>query len=307
MEYAIPAALAVFALWFALSGMFIVRQQEVAIIERLGKYLRAAPAGLNFKVPFIDGTRGRMSLQVRELDIPGKFKTKDNNFIDIFVRVQYLVLPGKVYEAFYLLANPVEQISAFVSNTVRAKVADMDLSDVFSHQDSIGDAVNSQLSARMEQFGYQITNALVTEILPSPEVIAAMNKVIQTENLKRAAENEGEAHRIQMVKKAEAEAQSKKLQGTGIADQRVEIAKGIKAAAELVREGMGGADDTAVMQLLLLNQHYDMLNNIGATNAKIMLVPYSPNSVSELQQTITGMFMGHESAGAEVQKPPPMR
>ncbi|MBN8689702.1 MAG: SPFH domain-containing protein [Armatimonadetes bacterium] len=305
MENIVTIVLSVLGVIILFSGLFIVQQQEVAVIERLGKFVRTAGPGLNFKIPLIESVRGRVSLQVRELDIPGKFKTRDNNFISVFVRVQFIVIPTSVYEAFYLLANPAEQISAFVSNTVRAKVADMNLADVFAHQDSIGEAVNMQLSTRMAQFGFQITNSLVTEIMPAAEVVAAMNKVLETENLKKAAENEGEAHRIQMVKKAEAEAESKKLQGEGIANQRIEIAKGIKIAAELMREGMSGADDHAVMQLLILNQHYDMLNNIGQSNAKIMLVPFSPQSVEDLQKSIAGMFMGAEAAGGVPGPKPP--
>lgn len=287
------------------SGLFIVQQQEVALVERLGKFVGVAKPGLNFKIPVLDIVRGRVNLRVKELDIPGKFKTRDNNFIDILVRVQFIILPDKVYEAFYLLQNPAEQIAAFVSNTVRAKVADMDLQEVFAHQDTIGEEVNKQLSERMAQFGYQITNSLITEIMPAHEVIQAMNKVLETENLKRAAENEGEAHRIQIVKKALADAESKKLQGEGIANQRIEIAKGIRAAASLVREGMAGANDAAVMQLLILNQHYDMLNNIGQNNAKIMLIPFAPSAVQELQNTIAGMFIAEESQKDAAPKPPP--
>lgn len=295
MEIVIWIGAGIFVLLSFFGLFFTVPQQELFIIERLGKFVRTASPGLNFKIPFFEAIRGKMSLRVREIDIPGDFKTRDNVFIAVMVRVQYFVLPTKIYDAFYRLTNPEQQISGFVLNTVRAEVAKMNLQDVFEHQDAIGTAVNLQLSQRMADFGFEINNSLITSISPAEEVVDAMNRVLATQNLKQAAQNEGEALKIKAVLEAEANSASKKLQGEGVAAERIAIARGILESAQLLEHGIDGVSNEEAMKTLLLTQYFDTLKDIGAkSGSRVVFLPNSPSGLQDVQSSILAFMAAQE-------------
>lgn len=286
-------------LWVVFSAAFIVGQQDVYLIQRFGKFQRTALAGLNFKIPFLDRVAGRVSLRIRELDIPGQFKTSDNVFVNMIIRVQYSVLPDKAADAFYKLSSPEQQISAFVLNVVRGEVAKMQLRDVFEHQDTIGSAINSQLSISMMEFGFQIRNALVNEVRPAEEVVTAMNRVLATENEKVAAKNQGEAHKLRLVLQAEAEAEAKRLQGEGIAKQREAIVSGLASSVESLREAMPGADASDLMRLVLLNQYFDALRDIaGGEKSKVVFMPSNPGAIQGFSDQLFQAMVGAQEAGS---------
>lgn len=306
MEVLMLVVVVVFALMTFFGAFFAVPQQELFIIERLGKFVRPAQPGLNFKIPFLERIRGKMSLRVRELDIPGDFKTQDNVFIQVMVRVQYFVLPSKIYDAFYRLTNPEQQIAAFVLNTVRAEVAGMNLQDVFMHQDAIGTAVNRELSARMADFGFEITNSLITAISPPNEVVDAMNKVLATQNLMQAAQNEGNALKIKAVLEAEANSASKKLQGEGVAAERIAIARGILESATLLEEGIAGVSNTEAMKTLLLTQYFDTMKDIGAkSGSRVIFLSNSPSGLRDAESSIMSFMAAQEGSVPNPGKPAP--
>ena len=258
-----PIVLILIALFFFFSTLFVVGQQDAFIIQRLGKFSRVARAGLNFKIPVLELVAGRLSLRIRELDIPGQFKTSDNVFVTMVLRVQYSVIPEQAADAFYKLQAPEQQISAFVLNVVRGEVAKMVLRDVFEHQDTIGTAVNQQLSISMTEFGFLIRNALVNEVRPAEEVVTAMNRVQASENEKTAAKLQGEAAKFKTVLHAEAEAEAKRLQGEGIAAQREAIVRGLSVSVESLRTAMPTADPQTLMNLVLINQYFDAMRDIS--------------------------------------------
>lgn len=298
----------IFGLILLFTGMFTVPQQQLYMIERFGKFLRVARPGLNFKIPILDIVRGKVSLRVREIDIPGEFKTKDNVFVQVMVRVQYLVLADKAYDAFYRLTDPEQQIAGFVLNTVRAEVARMNLQDTFEHQDAIGDAVNTQLSERMKEFGFEINNSLVTAISPPQDVVSALNRVLATQNLKLAAQNEGEALKIKSVLDAEASSASKKLQGEGVAAERIAIARGILESAKMLEEGIAGVSNQEAMKTLLLTQYFDTLKDIGAkSGAKVVFLPNSPHGLKDAESSIVAFMSAFEgnAMSAHPSGPPP--
>ncbi len=210
-----------------LSGLFIVKQQSSAIVERFGRFLVVRKPGLHIKIPLVDKIAGRLSLRILQLDVIVETKTKDDVFVKLKVSVQYKVIEEKVYDAFYRLDFPQDQITSYVFDVVRAEVPKMILDDVFEKKDEIANAVKSELNDAMSNYGYDIIKALVTDIDPDAEVKTAMNKINAAERQKVAAQYEGDAARILIVEKAKAEAESKRLQGQGIADQRREIARGL--------------------------------------------------------------------------------
>lgn len=269
------------------SGLFVIDHQTCGIIERFGKFHRIAGPGLNFKIPFIDNVRYRMSLRIHQLDVEVETKTKDNVFVKIVVAVQYRVLQDKVYDAFYALNDPRHQITSFVFDLVRARVPNLILDDVFSKKDNIADAVKEELYAPMAEFGYEIIKALVTDIDPDKNVKAAMNEINTAQRLRVAATEKGEAEKILRVKQAEAEAESSILHGKGIAGQRQAIIEGLgQSVDEFVRQ-IPEASASKVMDMVLLIQYIDTLKELSNNSkSNVIFVPNSPGNVGDLANQI---------------------
>lgn len=286
MEYVIGALVVlVLALivFLAFGPFFTVQQQSTAIVQRFGKFMRVAPPGLNIKLPLIETVAGRINLRVQQLDVRVETKTEDNVFVLVVVSVQYAVLPDKVYDAFYKLADPHTQMSAFIFDVVRARVPLQRLDDVFEKKDEIADAVKNELSHVMYDFGYGIVKALVTDIEPDHKVKEAMNEINAAQRLRIAATEKGEADRILKVKAAEAEAQSKALQGKGIADQRRAIVEGLRESVDEFQKSVPGTSAQDVMNLVLMTQYFDTLKEIGATaRSNTILIPHTPGNMTEL-------------------------
>ena len=291
---------ALLALLVAALTFFTVEQQTAAVIQRFGKFVRVAMPGLNAKAPFIDSVAGRISLRVQQLDVKVETKTEDNVFVHVVVAVQFYVLPAKVYEAFYRLGNAATQITAFVFDVVRARVPRIKLDDVFAKKDEIADVVKSELAHVMEDFGYGIVKALVTDIDPDAKVKQAMNEINAAQRLRVAATEKGEADRILKVKAAEAEAQSKALQGKGIADQRKAIVEGLRESVDEFQRGVPGATAHDVMNLVLMTQYFDTLKEIGAAaRSNTILIPHSPGNLTDLAaQVRNAMITADETSRA---------
>jgi regulator of protease activity HflC (stomatin/prohibitin superfamily) len=278
-----------------ITGLFIVNQQEAAIIERLGKYKRVAQAGLNFKIPFIDWISGKVSLKVQQLDVKIDTKTKDNVIVQIQVSVQYRIKSDGVYDAFYKLENHSQQITAYVLDLVRSEIPTMILDDVFEKKDTIANAVSKELTQTMREFGYEIVKALVTNIELEEKVKNAMNEINEQQRLQVAAQAKGEAEKILIVKRAEAEAESKKLQGEGTANQRRAIVDGLRQSVDEFQKTVSGVTAGDIMQLVLVTQYFDMLKEVGASNkSSTILLPHSPESFKSLAaQMQTSIMTGN--------------
>ena len=240
--------LAFFGLIILFSSFFTVKQQTAVVIERFGKFTSIRNSGLQLKIPIIDRVAGRVNLRIQQLDVLIETKTKDNVFIKMKVSVQFKVIQDKVYEAFYKLEYPHDQITAYVFDVVRAEVPKLILDDVFVRKDDIAIAVKRELNEAMTTYGYDIINTLVTDIDPDIQVKNAMNRINAADREKTAAEFESEAQRIRIVAKAKAEAESKKLQGQGIADQRREIARGLVESVEVLNSvGINSQEASALI------------------------------------------------------------
>ncbi len=279
-----------------ISGLFIVKQQTAAIVERFGRFLVIRKPGLHIKIPLIDRIAGRLSLKILQLDVIVETKTKDDVFVKLKVSVQYKVLPEKVYEAFYKLDYPQDQITSYVFDVVRAEVPKMKLDDVFEKKDDIAIAVKSELNDAMINYGYDIIKALVTDIDPDGQVKEAMNRINAAEREKVAAQYEGDAARILIVEKAKAEAESKRLQGQGIADQRREIARGLEESVDVLNNV--GINSQEASALIVVTQHYDTLQSIGEeTNSNLILLPNSPQAGSDMLNNMVASFTASNQIG----------
>ena len=277
-------------------GFFTVRQQSVAIVERFGRFKRVARAGLNMKVPMIDRVVSRPNLRIQQLDVQIETKTKDNVFIRCIVSVQYYILPDKVVEAVYKLQNPQEQITAYVFDTVRARVPAIILDDVFEKKDDIALAVKQELDSVMDEFGYGIIKTLVTDIDPDAKVKSSMNEINAAQRMREATVQQAEAEKIRVVKAAEAEAESKALQGKGIADQRKAIIDGLKQSVENFSSSIDGPKAQDVMNLVLMTQYFDTLKDIGlSSKSNTILIPHSPGGMGDIsEQMRNAIITGNE-------------
>jgi len=272
---------------FIASGLFVVKQQTAAIVERFGKFQRIASAGLNFKIPIIDRISGRMNLRIQQLDVRVETKTKDNVFVFVVVSVQYFVLPEKVTDAFYRLQNADAQITSFVFDVVRARVPGILLDDVFETKDDIAQAVKKELEQIMDDFGYGIVKTLVTDIDPDAKVKTSMNEINAAQRMKAAAVEQAEADKIRVVKAAEAEAESKALQGKGIADQRMAIVEGLQESVSAFQSEVAGTKAQDVMNLVLMTQYFDTLKDVGlSSKTNTIMIPHSPSGMQDISEQL---------------------
>ena len=285
-----------FGLIILFSSFFTVKQQSAAIVERFGKFLSIRQSGLQMKIPIIDKIAGRISLKIQQLDVIVETKTLDDVFVRLKISVQYKVIREKVYDAFYLLDYPHEQITSYVFDVVRAEVPKMKLDDVFVKKDDIANAVKLELNDAMSGYGYDIIKTLVTDIDPDAQVKAARNRINASEREKIAAQYEGDAARILIVEKAKAEAESKRLQGQGIADQRREIARGLEESVEVLNKV--GINSQEASALIVVTQHYDTLQSIGEhTNSNLILLPNSPQAGSDMLNNMVASFTASNQIG----------
>ena len=292
----------VFFIGFFIIGLFIliviaktyytVRTATAGVVERFGRFDRITRPGLHLLMPFAERVYF-VDLMVKQAQFSVETKTRDNVFVQIPVSVQYQVLDDKIADAFYKLSAPQKQIESFVFNSILGHVPKLTLDETFEQQSGISVAVKVELDAIMSGFGFNILTALVTDIIPDIKVKAAMNDINAAQRAQVAAQARGEAEKILKVKQAEAEAESKALQGKGIAAERQAIIDGLSASIEHFQQGVPGASAEDVMALVLLTQYFDTLRDIGTRGGtNTLFLPNSPGAASEFQTQILAGLRG---------------
>src|SRR6204780_4293304 len=266
-----------------LGSFFTVETAQVAIVQRLGKFARVAGPGLNWKTPWIEVVVARMSLKVQQFDVKVETKTQDNVFVQIPVSIQFLVIPDGVEAAFYKLSDPVKQIESMVYNVVLGHVPKMKLDDTFLNQADIAGDLRDNRDASRKEYGYSIVKVLISDIVPDQKVKAAMNDINAAQREREATVSRAETNKLLLVKQAEAEAESKRLQGEGIANQRKAIITGLKDSVEDFAKSVPGSTPQDVMQLVLMTQYFDTLKEIAANDhSNTILIPHTPNTMTDL-------------------------
>ena len=284
----------VIGLLFLKGALYMVKQKHAVIIERLGKFNKVSKAGLHFKIPLIDSIAGNVNLRVRELPVEVETKTKDDVFVRIVVSVQFFVIDAAegIKDSFYELNNPEQQIQSYVFDSIRSEVPMMELDDVFAEKEKIALAVKTELSDTMRQFGFDFIKALVTDIDPDTKVKHSMNEINAAKRMKEAAKEEAEAAKIRVVAAAEADAESKRLAGEGIALQRIAIANGLKESVAEVKLAMEDhVTSQDVMNMLFMTQHYETVTKLSENNTSTIFMPYSPDNVGDLQMQIQSSLL----------------
>ena len=291
----------VIAFYFLIRSIMIIPERQSWVIQRLGKFNRIAQPGFKLRIPIIESVASKENLKIQQLDVDVETKTNDDVFVILKISVQYRIIGNKVYEAFYELDDPHGQIASYIFDEVRAEVPKLPLDDVFARKDDIAIAVRDNISAQMEQYGYKIVKTLITDINPDELVKASMNKINAATREKEAAIQEAEAEKIRIVKRAEAEADSKRLSGEGIAQQRLEIVRGFKESVEDFQKALQEVDPQEIMQFVLMTQYFDTLTAIGANeNNNTVMVPHTPGGMKDFQQQIIeGTFIGKELSNSK--------
>ena len=265
---------------------YTVRTATAGIVERFGKFDRVTRPGLHFLIPFAERVYF-VDLMVKQAQFQVETKTRDNVFVQIPVSVQYQVLDDRIADAFYKLSSPQKQIESFVFNSILGHVPKLSLDETFEQQSGISIAVKTELDSTMSNFGFNILNALVTDIIPDAKVKASMNDINAAQRAQVAAQARGEAEKILKVKQAEAEAESKALQGNGIARERQAIIDGLSASIEHFQQGVPGSTPEEVMALVLLTQYFDTLRDIGTRGGtNTLFLPNNPGASSDFQTQI---------------------
>ncbi len=293
----------IFVLSVVMGSFFTVETAQVAIVQRLGKFARVAGPGLNWKTPYIELVVQRMSMKVQQFDVQVETKTQDNVFVQIPVSIQYMVMPDAVEAAFYKLTNPVKQIESMVYNVVLGHVPKMKLDDTFLNQADIASDLRTSLDGSMKEYGYSIVKVLISDIVPDSKVKAAMNDINAAQREREATVSRAETNKLLLVKQAEAEAESKRLQGEGIANQRKAIIAGLKDSVEDFAKAVQGSTPQDVMQLVLMTQYFDTLKEIAANDhTNTVLIPHTPNNLTDLFSQIRNAIV---TGGALSQHPDP--
>ena len=299
----------VIVLSIALGSFFTVETAQVAIVQRLGKFARVAGPGLNWKTPYLETVVRRLSMKVQQFDVQVETKTQDNVFVQIPVSIQYKIIPDGVEAAFYKLSDPVKQIESMVYNVVLGHVPKMKLDDTFLNQADIASDLRDSRDASMKEYGYSIVKVLISDIVPDQKVKAAMNDINAAQREREATVSRAETNKMLLVKQAEAEAESKRLQGEGIANQRKAIITGLKDSVEDFAKTVPGSTPQDVMQLVLMTQYFDTLKDIAANDhSNTILIPHSPNTLTDLfSQIRTAIVTANEltshSPGSSITTP----
>jgi regulator of protease activity HflC (stomatin/prohibitin superfamily) len=277
-----------------IKSIIIVPEKKIYVIQRLGKFKRMANPGFGMIIPFIDQKAGVINMRVQQLDVDVETKTRDDVFVHLRVSVQFQVMSNKIFDAHYALDNHRHQIASYIFDDVRAEVPKMELDDVFAKKEDIAKAVRQNLADSMDDYGYSIVKALITDIDPDSNVKDSMNRINAAKRDKEATMENAEANKITVVKAAEADAESKRLSGEGIAQQRLEIVRGFKESVEDFQKSLKNITHEEVMQFVLLTQYFDTLNNIGQNGKNTsILIPHSPSAMADFQsQIINGTLVG---------------
>jgi len=279
-----------------IKSVLIVTEQTAAVIERLGKFHHIADSGFSLIIPFIDRKASTINLRLQQLDVTIETKTFDNVFVNLQVSVQFKVGRSQVKDAYYSMDNPRNQIASYVFDDVRAEVPRLELDDVFAKKEEIALAVQKNIHESMNEYGYHIVKALITDIDPDHKVKDAMNRINAAKRDREAALEEGEGLKIKIIKEAEAEAESKRLSGEGVAKQRMEIVRGFKESVEDFKKSLDAVTHEEIMQFVLMTQYFDTIKDIGANSKNSsILMPHSPGGMKDFQnQIIQGTFVGND-------------
>mmetsp|Transcript_26263 Transcript_26263/g.47708 ORF Transcript_26263/g.47708 Transcript_26263/m.47708 type:complete len:283 (+) Transcript_26263:3-851(+) len=262
--------------------------------------------GMHFLKWPMEREAGRIGMRIKQLDCECETKSKDHVILRIHVSIQYQINSTNLFESFYSLSSPNRLLTTHIHDIIRSTLPCKDLDDIFSDQDSIASELHRSLNDSMNEYGFLIHHALITQIRPNEHVKLSMNEMEASKRRKQAMPQKAEAIKIQAVSAAEARAERSYLNGVGVARERGAIATGMKDVAASALDDGGAVSTKCVMELLLLTQYFHVLNDVkgvrtrnngvaddGAENqspSSSLFVCHMPETVTQLTATTRECF-----------------
>jgi prepilin-type processing-associated H-X9-DG protein len=282
-------------------GMRTVQQGNVSVITVFGKYQRIIRPGLNFIIPFIETVFKRISTQNRSVELEFQAVTVDQANVYFKSMILFSVIDSeeetikKVAFKFIDEKNLMQALIRTIEGNIRAFVATKKQSEVLGLRREIVDHVKEQIDNVIEEWGYHLQDLQINDITFDEAVMVSMSKVVASNNLKAAAENEGQALLITKTKSAEAEGNAIKiaaqaereaaqLRGQGVALFREEVAKGMQNAA---REMQQANLDTSMIMFSMWTEAIKNFAEYGKGN--VLFLDGSPEGMQKTMRQMMGM------------------
>ncbi len=284
------------AVIIALANIKIVQQNTVLVLELLGKYNRVMNAGLNIKIPFFERVANNVSLRQRNFAINGKYPSADKVIVDITTNLIYAVNPSAegIQRFTYILQDPSQSLGAIIENSLRTYIAKETHEGILEKKEELALHIQGDLEKQFSEWGMLIKSFQITNVNFPATITDAMSEVVASQQLRKAAENKGEAVKIQAIKEAEAEKERKRLQGEGIALEREAIANGLSNAIETVQK-VTKQSSVEIMNILTLTQYLDTLKTVGQSdNSKVIFMDTNINKTTDLMQQLLGASEGKD-------------
>jgi regulator of protease activity HflC (stomatin/prohibitin superfamily) len=292
MSYIYMSIIVTLVLILIIPNIRIVNQNTVLVIEFLGKYRRVMHAGLNFKIPILESVREKVSLRQQNFAIEGKYPSKDKVIVDVNTNLIYRVndTPEGIKKYTYALENRNASVGAIIENSLRTYIAKETHEGILEKKEELALHIRNDLEKQYDEWGMIISSFQITNVNFPQTITNAMSEVVASEQLRKAAENKGEAVKIQAIKEAEGERERKRLQGEGIALEREAIAFGLQKSVEIVQKATGGTSQE-ILSILTLTQYLDTLKGIGqSTNTKVLFIDSSIQKNTEILQQLMATF-----------------
>ena len=280
----------------------VIEQNTVYVIEFLGQFKRIMAAGINFKVPLLERIAAKISLRQQNFAVNGKYPSKDKVMVDVSTNLIYAVdaTSEGIKRYTYVLQNRDQSIGAIVENSLRTYIAKETHEGILEKKEELAVHIKNDLEIQMGEWGIVIKSFQITNVVFPTTITQAMSEVVASEQLRKAAENKGEAIKIQAVKEAEADKIRKQLQGEGMALEREAIARGLKQSFEIM-QGATHQESKEIMSILTLTQYLDTLKAVGtAENQKVIFMDTQISKSSDLMKQLMAAQEGSE--GVEVMK-----
>ena len=289
-----------------LSGLYTVNQGTIVVITLFGKYKRTAAPGLRLKIPFIEKVYKRISSQNQSIEMEFQAVTIDQANVYFKSMLLYAVMDENEETikkvAFKFISNKdlMQALIRTIEGSIRSYVASQKQSEILGLRHELVESVKGQIDHTLESWGYHLLDLQINDITFDAAIMESMSKVVASNNLKAAAENEGQALLITKTKAAEAEGNAIKiaamaekeaamLRGQGVALFRQEVAKGMTEAAEQMQQANL---DTNVILFSMWTEAIKNFAEYGKGN--VIFLDGSPDGMDKTMKQMMGLITKNE-------------
>jgi regulator of protease activity HflC (stomatin/prohibitin superfamily) len=266
-----PIIIAIISIVLIVMAITIIRQQQIGVVERLGRYNRSMQPGFHLIIPFFERVVHLVDLEQFNLNVNSAVKTKDDQMVTLPVVVIYKVIPESAEKSVYVVDDPNTAITALVSNEVKAKAATMTLDEIFADRIAIKDSILSTYKDTITAYGFELCEVVIDNPVLPDELQKAYNSIAVAEKAKQAATANGEALKIRLVKEAEANGAALAIQGDAYIVNRDKIAEGNAEAINKMTADTG-INGVQALGLLIAIDSNDAIRDASANKGTTVVV-----------------------------------